>query len=300
MKRRGQKRFFSLIFVPDRERDPKSLSLSYTWGRVLIAVLVLLALHLMFGIFGYYQWIRSNQHVVNLSMENEKLRVQNAKIETIYHEFLDIKAMDEKIRKAFGSTLGLQEQTQEVLSDYRPAKPASQPVSNNLANTSIVQNTNHEVNNTNGLYFLTRSKPDFIDPDYIPTLLPVDGYLTAHFQKGGWFLGRRHFGIDIAAEAGAPIKAAGSGTVILADWTPDYGNMVIISHGDNLYSYYGHAKRLLVDQGYQVKRGQPIALLGNSGISSAPHLHFEIWHGNTPLDPETYLLTEQSRKQAND
>ena len=299
MKRRG-KRFFSLIFVPDRERDPKSLSLSYTWGLLLVVLLIILGLHLLFGIFGYYRWFQSTKNITNLSLENERLRVQNAKIETIYHEFLEIKAMDEKIRKAFGSTLGIQEQTQEVLAEYRPAKPATQPVHTDVSRTQSLQNNDQEVNHYNGLYFLTRSKPDFMNPDRIPTLLPVDGYLTAHFQKGGWFLGRRHYGIDIAAEAGAPIKAAGAGTVILADWTPDYGNMVIISHGDDLYTYYGHAKRLLVDQGYQVKRGQPIALLGNSGISSAPHLHFEIWHGNMPLDPETYLLTEQSRKQTND
>ena len=106
----------------------------------------------------------------------------------------------------------------------------------------------------------------------------------------GWYMGRNHFGIDIAGSKGSSINAAGAGIVLLSNWTPDFGNMIIISHGNGLYSYYGHAMRLLVEQGTQVRKGQLIAQMGSSGISSAAHLHFEIWKDGRPLDPEDYLF----------
>ena len=77
--------------------------------------------------------------------------------------------------------------------------------------------------------------------------------------------------------------------MLITDWTPDYGNLVIIAHGGGLYSYYGHAIRTLVRQGDHVRKGQPIALLGSSGVSSAPHLHFEIWQDGKPLNPVEFI-----------
>ena len=125
----------------------------------------------------------------------------------------------------------------------------------------------------------------------------ASGYLTTHFHRGGWFLGRSHWGIDIAARKGSPIRAAGSGIIIMADWTPDFGNIVVISHGNGFFTYYGHAMRLLVDQGFHVKKGDAIALLGSSGSSSAPHLHFEIWKNGKPIDPEQFLFVVQKEKE---
>ena len=66
----------------------------------------------------------------------------------------------------------------------------------------------------------------------------------------------------------------------------------MISHGGGFYSYYGHAQRVLVDQGDNVQKGQPIAYLGSSGPSSAPHLHFEIWKNGEPVDPIKILYAQ--------
>jgi len=77
---------------------------------------------------------------------------------------------------------------------------------------------------------------------------------------------------------------------MFANWTYDYGYLIILDHGGGLLSYYGHNQRLLKSERSYVGRGEPIAMLGNSGKSSGPHLHFEIRKDGRPVDPKDYLL----------
>jgi len=297
--KRKRKRFFSLILVPDQDQDPKSISMSYTKGHFLISVLVVFIIHSVLGGLGYYRLIKLNSLKNDLQTENEELKIRNKKIEQIAREFQEIRNTDEKIRRAFGGSLGLSSQSIEDIRSLEvkqpPKKTPKQALDISLFGEQSPVNKIH-----NRLYLLTESESDFLDPQYLPTLLPVSGYLTTHFQRGGWFIGRKHYGIDIAEEKGTPIRAAGSGIVLVANWTPDFGNVVVISHGNGLYSYYGHAMRLLVIRGVHVKKGQTIALLGSSGItSSAPHLHFEIWKDGEPLDPEKYLYALRHQNSGN-
>jgi murein DD-endopeptidase MepM/ murein hydrolase activator NlpD len=101
---------------------------------------------------------------------------------------------------------------------------------------------------------------------------------------------RRHYGLDVGAPKGTPIFAATDGTIIYSGWNSGgYGNMVIIDHGGGLFTRYGHATKLLVKAGDTVKRGDTIALVGSTGRSTGPHLHFEVLKGDihhriNPLD----------------
>jgi len=98
-----------------------------------------------------------------------------------------------------------------------------------------------------------------------------------------------HPGIDIAVPVGAPVRAAGGGTVAAAGTDPDYGMYVLLRHPAGYETMYGHASRLLVGEGEQVQAGQVIALTGNSGRSTAPHLHFEIRREGRSIDPLTVV-----------
>jgi len=98
-----------------------------------------------------------------------------------------------------------------------------------------------------------------------------------------------HEGIDVAVPVGSQIHAAGGGTVAAADSSPDYGWFVLLRHPNGYESMYGHASRLLVHAGMDVQAGQVIALSGNSGRSTAPHLHFEIRLGGRSVDPLTLV-----------
>lgn len=101
-----------------------------------------------------------------------------------------------------------------------------------------------------------------------------------------------HRGIDIAVRIGTPIRAAGGGTVGGAGFDAQYGLFVLIDHPDGYQTMYGHASRLLVDTGQHIEAGQIIALSGNTGRSTAPHLHFERRRGDQLVDPFDTINSE--------
>jgi murein DD-endopeptidase MepM/ murein hydrolase activator NlpD len=112
---------------------------------------------------------------------------------------------------------------------------------------------------------------------------------TAARRITQYFKGRRHTGVDIAGPTGTAIYASDDGVVAIAGWNRGgYGNMILIDHGGGIYSRYGHASKLLVRAGDTVKRGDVIALVGSTGRSTGPHLHFEIMTGN-PLNRKNPL-----------
>jgi len=115
---------------------------------------------------------------------------------------------------------------------------------------------------------------------------PVDGPVVSGF---GVRWGRMHEGIDIAATIGTPIRAAASGTVIHAGWLGGYGNLVVVDHGDGLATAYAHASAILVAVGQQVSQGDTLSLVGSTGNSTGPHLHFEVRVNGSAVDPLLYL-----------
>lgn len=286
---RAGKRYFSLMYVPDHEGDPKSVLMSYFQGRLVLIALVILGIHIVLGAAGYYYIAKLRGQRSVLKSQVYSLTAENKQIERIVREFEIIKERDQRIRQALGSTLGVQprspEEWEQAIAATQEAGESLNVPLNNQSQVTPPLNRPRE-----GLYRLVERESGYDGPEYLPTLLPVSGYVTSHFQKGSWYMGRNHWGIDIAGSKGTSINASGAGVVLLANWTPDFGNMIIISHGNGLYSYYGHAMRLLVEQGTRVRKGQVIAQMGSSGISSAAHLHFEIWKDGSPLDPEDYLF----------
>jgi murein DD-endopeptidase MepM/ murein hydrolase activator NlpD len=105
----------------------------------------------------------------------------------------------------------------------------------------------------------------------------------------------RHDGIDLAASPGTPILAAASGTVVRAQRHLQYGLMVDLDHGNGYLTRYAHASSLMVKPGEVVKRGAPIALVGSTGRSTGPHLHFEIHHKGSIYDPERFVSAALKR-----
>jgi murein DD-endopeptidase MepM/ murein hydrolase activator NlpD len=115
---------------------------------------------------------------------------------------------------------------------------------------------------------------------------PVSGPITSPF---GWRWGRMHEGIDIGVGYGIPIHAAASGTIIYCGWESGYGNLVVIDHGNNLATAYGHQASIAVGCGQQVSQGQTIGYVGCTGHCFGPHLHFEVRINGNPVDPLGYL-----------
>ena len=115
---------------------------------------------------------------------------------------------------------------------------------------------------------------------------PLSGKITSLY---GWRRGRHHDGVDIAARMGKPIVAAANGTVIYSGWRSGYGRMVVIQHNRWLKTIYGHTSRNYVRRGEKVTQGQVIALVGSTGRSTGPHLHFEVRNTLGAQNPMNYL-----------
>lgn len=115
---------------------------------------------------------------------------------------------------------------------------------------------------------------------------PVSGPVTSGFGPR-W--GRMHEGIDIAVPTGTPVGASAPGTVIYAGWLGGYGNLVVVDHGNGLSTAYAHNSSLLLGVGASVGTGTTVALSGNTGNSSGPHVHFEVRVGGSAVDPLGYL-----------
>lgn len=111
---------------------------------------------------------------------------------------------------------------------------------------------------------------------------------------------RKHHGVDFAAPEGTPVYAASSGVVLNADMgslSDDFGKVVLIEHGDKLQSLSAHLSRIDVQIGDFVQAGQQIGLVGRTGRTTGPHLHFELWRNGHPKDPLSYLpLPQQQRR----
>lgn len=130
----------------------------------------------------------------------------------------------------------------------------------------------------------------------IPSRRPVDAMsLTSQFgHRSDPFTGRRarHNGIDIPGPTGTPIYATADGTIGRAQWVSGYGKYVEIEHGHAMQTRYGHMSEILVQPGQRVRRGDMIGLVGSTGRSTGPHLHYEVRIAGAPVNPIPFIADD--------
>ncbi len=122
----------------------------------------------------------------------------------------------------------------------------------------------------------------------VPSEWPLTrrGFITRGYLEDSSF----HPGIDIAVPVNTPVRATASGIVVDLGWDSVFGNFVEIRHGDVYMTKYGHNTRLIVHKGQWVRKGEIIAFSGNTGKSTGPHLHYEVWRKGVAVDPQPYML----------
>lgn len=140
------------------------------------------------------------------------------------------------------------------------------------------------------MYNLTLPETEEIEQNNISNIhfiAPINkGFITNKYS-----LETGHLGVDVVASPNQGVLATLEGTVIIATWTYDTGYIIMIQHENNIISAYKHNSVLLKDVGDHVKSGETIAIIGNSGeLTTGPHLHFELWHNGTALNPENYIV----------
>ena len=146
-------------------------------------------------------------------------------------------------------------------------------------------------------------KPDWFDANGVGARregmqMPVEGRLTSGYGvRFHPILGfaKMHKGIDIGAPYGAPIRAASDGIVAFAGRNGGYGNFVKLNHGGGLASGYGHMSRIAVSPGARVSQGQVIGYVGSTGLSTGPHLHYELWRNGDAINPRSIAFASVRR-----
>lgn len=137
---------------------------------------------------------------------------------------------------------------------------------------------------------ITTKKVDYSNTNLgIALVEPISGTITSRFGSRSRGI---HTGLDIATSKGTPIKAAAGGVVTYSGYKGSYGYLVVISHGNNIETYYAHCSRLYVSAGDSVSRGDVIAAVGNTGNSTGPHLHLEVRVNGVAKNPQNYVYNK--------
>lgn len=130
----------------------------------------------------------------------------------------------------------------------------------------------------------------------MPSIMPTVGWLSSAFSSMRehpiLHILRPHEGIDVSAPMGAPIQSPAGGIVISAGWESGYGNVIEVDHGFGIVTKFAHCSKLLFKSGQHVSRGQVIAQVGNTGLATGPHLHYEVHVNGKPVDPLRYVLPD--------
>ena len=148
---------------------------------------------------------------------------------------------------------------------------------------------------------LQLAKNQEVRMENIPAIQPVLNKNLKHMASGyGWridpvyHIRRFHEGMDFSAPVGTDIFATGNGTVVYSGWRQGYGETIEIDHGFGYLTRYAHCHKLFVRVGQKVKRGDVIALVGNTGKSTGPHVHYEVHYQGRPIDPRNYYFYDLS------
>ncbi len=244
---------YTIMLIPDDESRSKSFLISKSMIKYIFFI-ILLTIALIIVYLSIY--IPKIHNYIELEKKYDMFASERLEVLELTRKLKRINQMDELVRKSLGSNLNLDKKIRKIDS----------------LDTRI---------------FEFQSKISYVDN--IPSLAPIQGFVTQRLGEKGVFIRRGHHGIDIVAKEGEPVFASASGVVLFSEWTYKYGNLIILYHRDGYFTHYAHNKQNFKNALDIVDRGDVIAQVGDTGSSTGPHLHFEIWKDFVPMDPLDYF-----------
>jgi murein DD-endopeptidase MepM/ murein hydrolase activator NlpD len=302
LRRRGMlSRKYSVIIIPDSSDKVVNRQLSRNFIYSILAVVLIIAGAGLYAAIGYLTATVDNQRLTNLTEENKVLASKISELEnTVYNLTADmsgIMTVDDRIRLIFDLAPidadlrevgigGLDENFHPVNSELAQRTWLLEEDIEKIQRQIAFENASFEE-----LLNTVEKKKSALN--HVPTIRPCDGILSRGFgMHNDPFTGtyQPHNGIDLAAPRGTPVFATGNGVVRYSGYQAKLGNTVIIDHGNGIRTYYGHLSKIKVNKGQRVSRHDLIGLVGSSGYSTGPHLHYEIRQGGRPVNPYKYII----------
>jgi len=308
-----QKDVYTIVVFPGSTASPKRIQLSKKFAKVALISLLVLSVFLGgTGIFLVYEYVNYRDDKVALASlkRQEKIRKTqmdkfSQEIRSFETEMSRLESFEKKLRiiTAFENSPNGKQENLGVGGPYG--------LSSHSFTTSLEKETQSMLDRLSGdLGILTNQikmrQFSFQELDeYLknqksllaatPSIWPTRGWVTSGFgYRKSPFTGlpEKHEGLDIAARMGSEIRATADGKVTLSGRENGYGNMVEVDHGYGIMTRYGHNSKNLVKVGDKVKRGQVISLVGNTGRSTGPHVHYEVLLNGIPVSPRNYILED--------
>jgi len=256
---------YTILFIPGTNGG-KTFSFAVSKSAITAGLIIggLLLLAACFLTFAFFDSARKGRLLSELRKENIELQKENTEFQILYRKIARMDTIATYLQQLAepSSTTG------GIKAGHLNEEP-SQP------DTSVEIATDR-----------TSGAAD----QFIPTTPPVKGWITQKYTTDTTRRGISHPGIDIAAGEGTPIVAAAPGTVIDVTTDDVFGKMIVINHGHGFVTRYGHCSKILVAKNQNVSRGQRIGLVGSTGHSSAPHLHYEVIRNGKSINPLGFIV----------
>jgi len=268
---------YTLMFIPENNGKPFTLRVHKNIVHSMFVFLIVFVSCLGVLLYKAGEIAVKLQMLYIVKLENEKLSIENKQLRQITDKFNKIEVMYYYLNKL-----------------ANPGVSVNGKSSKNHDSTDKISDTQFLVHDNDTMDFSQRSSSSIPtgkeDHKSIPNIVPVDGWVTRQFTKDKDSSEFYHQGIDFAATLRSPIKATAFGFVEDIKNDPYLGLIITINHENGYTTKYGHCSQVLISKNDYVKKGQMIALVGNTGRSTAPHLHYELLKNGINIDPLKYLL----------
>jgi murein DD-endopeptidase MepM/ murein hydrolase activator NlpD len=305
---------YSVVFFPGVTASPKRFRISRRWFRIcgcsLLVILLGVVSSFVYFSQKYYYLANDEIELTELRRESKIRKVQAEKIATQVKNLESDMARLGRFEKKLRVITALEDSPQNSAKNWGVGG-GSYGLSSYSFTTSLAHESKALANKlSNSLGHLTtqakikaislqeldhffKDQKSFLQST--PSIWPTRGWVTSGFgYRESPFTGLRenHEGWDIGARSGSAVRATADGMITVAGRERGYGKLIEIDHGYGIVTRYGHNSKNLIKVGSKVKRGQIVALVGNTGRSTGPHLHYEILVNSVPTNPKNYILED--------
>lgn len=295
----------TIVYLPDGVNAVRQFRLPKALIGLVIVLALLASVLLVWGSNDYLELKKKIPDNLNLMEENKHYKAQfislAGRIDQINKRMAELQAFEHKLKgmvnldtaEGDAQFLGIGGSNTSILEAVKSDKASPQKLAS-LMHQSL-DNLNSEISvqtqkKTELLDFIEKQKFLWV---CTPSVAPVEGWVSSRFgYRVSPFTNKEEFhsGLDISSEAGTEISAPADGIVASIEKSDGLGLCLTINHGYGFQTKYGHLSKVIVAKGQSIKRGQEIALMGNSGRSTGAHLHYEVHINGVPANPERYIL----------